>query len=97
MQITERELKGLMFRTSEAKKVTKDGEKKTRYFPIERPLRPGDILSATETKGKTVIVTKDGQKYVLGQIATAQPKTAPAAKNAGGDDKADPKKRPGLL
>lgn len=66
-RIEEKQLKGLRFHTSEKREITKDGEKKTRYFPVERDLKPGDILSSRSTPEGTVIVTKDGRKYTLGK------------------------------
>lgn len=62
-QIEQRQLKGLVFRSSERKPVVEDGRKKFIHERVERPLTPDDILSATDYDTFTRIVTKDGKKY----------------------------------
>lgn len=56
-------LDGLTFSTSEAKKVKKDGQEKTQYIPVERPLRPGDVIDWKDLGDSVTIVTADGKKY----------------------------------
>ncbi len=56
-------LKGIMFTTSEPKKVKKDGKETTRHIAVERPARAEDVLNWRDAGDKIVIVTKDGQKY----------------------------------
>ncbi len=61
-------LEGLTFRTSEKKEVTEDGQKKTRYIPIERPLAVDDLLSERDDGDTFHIVTKDGRKYDVPKV-----------------------------
>lgn len=63
-QIDAKLLEGLTFSTSEGKKIKKDGKDKTQYIPVERPLKPDDVLDWKDLGDYSVsIVTKDGQKY----------------------------------
>lgn len=62
-KVEEKHLKGLTYRTSEKKEVTENGQKKTRYVPIERPLTVNDLLSERDDGSTFHIVTKDGRKY----------------------------------
>jgi len=58
-------LKGLIFRDAERKEVKEDGEKKVKYFPIERALEPADVLTWTDNGATITFVTADGQKYTV--------------------------------
>ncbi|GER92682.1 hypothetical protein A45J_0400 [hot springs metagenome] len=62
-QIDAKYLKGLKFRTSEAKKVKEDGEEKVRHTPVERDLTTDDVLDWKDKGDSVTVVTKDGQKY----------------------------------
>lgn len=62
-QIDAKYLKGLKFRTSEAKKVKENGADKTKYIPVERDLTQDDVLDWKDNGDSVTIVTKDGQKY----------------------------------
>jgi len=62
-KVEEKHLKGLVFKTSVKKEVTEDGQKKTRYVPVERPLALDDLLSERDDGSAFHIVTKDGRKY----------------------------------
>jgi hypothetical protein len=76
IELGQKHLKGLKFKTSEKKEIVEEGQKKTRYLPIERALKLDDLLSQRDDGATFHIVTKDGRKYDV-------PKDA---KNAGGDD-----------
>ena len=57
-------LKGLTYRTSEVKKTKDDnGKDKKTWMPVERPLKPEDVLDWKDRGGTVVIVAKDGRKY----------------------------------
>jgi len=56
-------LEGLTFRTSEPKKVKKDGVEKTQYIPVERPLKPDDVLDWKDMVEDVIVVVKDGKKH----------------------------------
>jgi urease accessory protein UreE len=58
-------LKGLKYRTSRQKKTTEDGRTKVTYDPVERALRPEDVLSFAEKETTVVLVTADGQKLTV--------------------------------
>lgn len=65
MNIDAKFLKGLKFRTSEAKEIEEDGRKVKRFFPKERPLTPEDVLSSKDYGDSIVLVTADGQKLTI--------------------------------
>lgn len=57
-------LKGLTYKTSEAKKVKDDnGKTKTSWIPVERALKPDDVLAVKDKGATVVIVAKDGRKH----------------------------------
>ncbi len=58
-------LKGILFRTSEAKKVNENNVEKLRYTPVERDLTVNDVLNYKDNGNVLIIVTKDGQKYTI--------------------------------
>lgn len=70
-QIDGKWLKGLVFRTSERKQPKGEA---ARHVPVERKLRPSDVL-AWEDQGETiVIVTADGSKYSVDKTAAEKDK-----------------------
>lgn len=62
-QIDAKLLEGLTFRTSEPRKIKKDGLDKIQHIPVERPLKPENVLDWKDKEDAVVIVTADGQKY----------------------------------
>ncbi len=69
-QIDVKWLKGLVFRTSERKQPKGEA---ARHVPVERKLRPSDVL-AWEDRGETiVIVAGDGSKYVVDKTTVDKP------------------------
>ncbi|MDD5348449.1 MAG: hypothetical protein PHT59_07540 [Candidatus Omnitrophica bacterium] len=62
-KIEQKHLAGLIFRTSVKKEVVKDGQKKNKSFPTERPLEVTDIISQRDDGDAFHIVTADGRKY----------------------------------
>lgn len=91
-QIEQKQLDGLVFRTSKRKDVVEDGRKKVVKVPVERPLRPADILSQTDYDGFSRIVTKDGKKYDIPAAKTKGGKPA-APPEGSGDSGGDPGKK----
>jgi urease accessory protein UreE len=81
-QINTKLLTGLKFKTSEGRKTDEpDGRKKVRHFPVERPLKPDDVLDWKDLGASVVIVAKDGQKHTVDKEVAAEPK----GKAKGGD------------
>jgi hypothetical protein len=72
-------LKGIMFATSEAKKVKKDGRETIRHIPVERQATADDVLNWRVDGDQVVIVTKDGRKYRVdkGESGDGGPSGAP--------------------
>lgn len=58
-------LKGLTFRSSKPVK----GEEGTKHQPIERALKPADVLDWLDKGDTVVIVTADGRKYQVDKKA----------------------------
>lgn len=56
-------LKGLTFRTSESRTVREDGQTVVRHFPVERALKPENVLDFKEYGTEIIIVAADGQKH----------------------------------
>lgn len=68
--IDARLLKGLTYRTSEVKKTKDDnGKEKRSWTPVERALKPEDVLDWKDRGGTVVIVAKDGRKYRVEKAA----------------------------
>jgi hypothetical protein len=82
-QIEQRQLEGLVFRTSKRKDFVEDGRKKVVTVPVERALRPGDILAQTEHDSFTRIVTKDGKKYDIPRSKSKPGKGKESPKGSG--------------
>ncbi len=81
-------LKGLKFRTSEGREIVdENGKKKTKFIPIERALKPGDVLSWKDKGDVVVIVAKDGTKHTVAKEAAEDAAKGKAGKETkGGDD-----------
>lgn len=58
-------LKGLKYKTSEGKRVNEDGRNVMKYAPVERPMRPEDVLSWKDNGQTVTMVTADGQKLTV--------------------------------
>ena len=58
-------LSGIKFRTAEAKKVKVDGVDKTRYTPVERDLKPADVMDWADKGDSIMIATTDGRKHIV--------------------------------
>jgi len=57
-------LKGLKFKTAEAKREQdENGRKKVKHFPVERPLKAEDVLDWKDLGATVVIVAGDGRKH----------------------------------
>ncbi|MCE5265723.1 MAG: hypothetical protein LLG97_19615 [Deltaproteobacteria bacterium] len=83
-QIDGKLLKGLKFRTAEEKVVQdENGGKKKKYFPIERQLKPEDVLSWKDLGDAVSIVAGDGQKHRVEKEPAEDGKKAKPGK--GGD------------
>lgn len=68
-------LKGLTYKTSEAKKSKDDnGKEKTAFIPVERALKPEDVLGWKDRGNTVVIVAKDGRKYRIEKEVGDAPK-----------------------
>jgi len=65
-QIDGKWLKGLLFRTSERKQPKGEA---ARHVPVERKLRPSDVLDWRDTGETLVIVTADGRKHIVDKKA----------------------------
>lgn len=84
-QIDRKLLKGLKFRTSEAKTVTdENGVKKKKYFPTERALEPDDVLAWKDQGDVVVIVAGDGQKHRVEKPAETEDKKGKKEKGGEG-------------
>lgn len=71
-------LKGLKYKTSEAKEEKgENGRKKRTFVKVERALKPEDILSWADQGDAVVLVTADGQKLTVAK--------EPEGKKKGGD------------
>lgn len=82
-EISVKLLKGLKFRTSDGREVVdENGKKKTKFIPVERALKPDDVLDWKDKGDAVVIVAKDGQKHRVSKEALEAPK----GKAKGGDD-----------
>jgi len=62
-KVEQKHLEGLIFRTSEKREVIKDGQKRNKFFPVERPLDVKDIIAQRDDGDTFHIVTADGRKY----------------------------------
>jgi len=62
-------LAGLTFRTSNAKKVQGEDGTKVQHVPVERPLKPADVLDWVEKDDTVVIVAADGRKHEVSKKA----------------------------
>jgi len=58
-------IKGLKFHYAEKKMVEKDGKMTWEYKPLERALKPEDVIGSRDYGDRIVIVTADGQKLEL--------------------------------
>jgi hypothetical protein len=65
-------LKGLTFRTNEERTVEEEGKKVKRYYPIERPLTPADVLAVKDLGDTVVIVAGDGRKHRVAKAAVGK-------------------------
>lgn len=65
--ITEEQLSGLMFHTSEKRFKEENGKEIPYYVPAQIPMKPEHVLSAKEVGDITVIVSKDGRKHRIGK------------------------------
>lgn len=75
-------LRGLKFKTSEGRvAVDENGKKKTKFIPVERALKPEDVLDWKDVGNAVVIVAKDGQKH---RVEKEEPD--PKGKTAKGGD-----------
>ena len=74
-EINAKFLRGLTYKTSEAKKSKDDnGKEKTAFIPVERALKPEDVLDWKDRGDAVVIVAKDGRKYRVETDAGDAPK-----------------------
>lgn len=64
-QIDVKYLVGLKYRSAEEKEVKTDNGPKKKFFPLERPLNPEDVMDWADKGDYVVIVTADGQKYTV--------------------------------
>ena len=79
-------LRGLRFRTSEPKtSQDENGVKKTRHYPMDRALRPDDVLDWKDKGDKVVIVTNDGQKYTVAKEPADEKAKGGKSAEKGGD------------
>lgn len=78
-KIEQKHLEGLIFGTNEAKEITDNGMKKTRYFPASRPLTVDDLIAQQDNGNTFHIVAADGRKYDV-------PKAVPKSAKTGGDE-----------
>lgn len=77
-------LRGLKFKTSEGREVADEGgKKKTKYIPVERALKPDDVLSWKDRGDAVVIVAGDGSKHTVAKDAEGAPK---GKQTKGGDE-----------
>lgn len=74
-------LKGLIYRTAEAKKIKGEDGVKVQHIPRERNLRPADVLDYALTGAGLVTVAGDGQKHTV-EISAAERKELAAAEAA---------------
>lgn len=59
-------LKGLTFTTSEPRKAKgEDGREGIKHVPVERALKPEDVLDWKDCGDRVVMVTADGQKTTV--------------------------------
>lgn len=65
--IDEKYLKGLKFSSSEGKKVKGENGDKIKHTPVERDLKPADVLDWKDNGESVTIVTADGRKHVVGK------------------------------
>lgn len=56
-------LKGLKFRTAETRTIEEEGKPVRKHFPIERALRPSDVMAWKDLGAEVVIVSGDGRKH----------------------------------
>lgn len=63
--IDQKYLRGLKYRTSEARTVVEGGRKAVKHTPVERQLRLEDVLDWKDSGDWVVIVTADGQKATV--------------------------------
>lgn len=71
-EVEQKHLAGLTFKTSTSKEIDEDGRKKKRHFPVERPLKVGDLLTQRDDGDTFHIVTMDGRKYDVPKIPVAK-------------------------
>lgn len=58
-------LKGLKYKTSDAKEVEENGRKVKKFVPVERALKIEDVLNWRDAGDVVIIVTADGMKHTV--------------------------------
>lgn len=85
--------RGLKYHDSEAREVTEDKRKVTKYIPRERPLQESDIMSHRVYGDIVIIVTKDGRRYNIPPKAGRDTTKKETTKKKPGKDELHPREK----